>query len=99
MMKTNGVEISVAGVVVEMVRAQLSGVFFSSFFFSYIMCYDFSTNWGIKTTWSASYCKGKPRSPGYIPPCTTEKAINPSPSSVGPTGPQPRKIRNPTLTI
>ena len=46
-MNSDGVEISIAGGVEEMVRAQLPGgffyffYFFFLFFFFYIMCFDF----------------------------------------------------------
>ena len=94
---SHSVEISIAGGVRKMVRAISQAFFFlfSSFLY-HVLCIQLR---GTKTACSTSYGKEKtPTSPGCFPPGTMEKAINPSPSGLGPTARQPHKIRNPTLT-
>ena len=94
-MNSHNVEISIAGDVRKMVHDPTpKRVFF--FFLYHVLCIQLQ---GTKTACSASYGKEKtPSPPGCIPPGTMEKAINPSPSGLGPTAHQPHKIRNPTLT-
>jgi len=95
-MNSHGVEFSIAGCVVEMVRDPNSMSFFLFFFFFHVLCINQLL--GTKTTCSASYGKEKTPSPILLQPSTREKAINPRLSGTRPTAHQPRKIRNPPPT-
>ena len=93
-MISHGVEISIAGGVVEMVRAILLALSF--FFFFFLNQLNLFTTSRYKNACKRELMAKKTSL--YIHPGTREKTINPSPSGMGLTARQPHQIRNPTLT-